>query len=554
MHHIKKVSSKTQTRQMVMSLVESEQDFEFYPTTNLMIDKIKSHIDEDYYFDAPSVLDCGAGDGRVLKALTDANKYAIEKSKPLLKSLDKDIYIVGTEFNAQTLIDKRCDVIFSNPPYSCFEQWATKLITEANSSYIYLIIPTRWSENKDIQRALELRRADVEIIGSFDFLDADRAARAKVDIVKISLSYGNRHNKSLKTDPFEIWFNENFKLQVSVTSHSEHELNEIDKRKLDTKLNNELVNGRDLVSTLESLYQRDLTKLIATYQSLSDIDPIILEELDVNLEGVKQALKLKIKNLKNRYWLELFDNLSKITDRLTAQSRKTLLSTLTANTHIDFTIENAHAIIIWVIKNANEYFDSQLICTVERMVEEANVVLYKSNQKTFGKEEWKYNREPTDLDNYSLDYRIVLSGIGGLNNDTWQRRNGLCENANNFLGDLSAIASNIGFNTQDMEKAKDHEWSGSDMHQFLYRDNENRGDRVLFEVRAYKNGNLHIKFNKDFICKLNVEFGRLKGWIKSATQASNEMDITVKQAAEYFGTNLKIENNTFLQLGFSQAA
>lgn len=53
--------------------------------------------------------------------------------------------------------------------------------------------------------------------------------------------------------------------------------------------------------------------------------------------------------------------MTEITSRLTYATRTSLLATLTANTNIDFTAGNIKRIVIWVIKNANKYFDSQML-------------------------------------------------------------------------------------------------------------------------------------------------------------------------------------------------
>ena len=45
--------------------------------------------------------------------------------------------------------------------------------------------------------------------------------------------------------------------------------------------------------------------------------------------------------------------------------------------------EPIYAVIMWVIKNANLYIDSQLLETYELMVAKCNVVLYKSNQRDY---------------------------------------------------------------------------------------------------------------------------------------------------------------------------
>ena len=55
-----------------------------------------------------------------------AHRYGIEKSQTLLNNLHEKVIILGTEFHEQSLIDKEMDVIFCNPPYSEYEEWARK--------------------------------------------------------------------------------------------------------------------------------------------------------------------------------------------------------------------------------------------------------------------------------------------------------------------------------------------------------------------------------------------------------------------------------------------
>lgn len=53
-------------------------------------------------------------------------------------------------------------------------------------------------------------------------------------------------------------------------------------------------------------------------------------------------------------------------------------------------------------------------------------------------------------------------------------------------------------------------------------------------VQKNKNGNIHIKFNQNFMNKINVIYGKLKGWISNPQDAKNEMDISIKEAVEHF--------------------
>lgn len=540
------------TAQLLRVVTDEEQDFEWYPTTDEIINCIKNDLYElgDYRHQAPSVLDCGAGDGRVLKALTTGDKYAIEKSRPLINALSRDIFVVGTEFQSQTLIDKQVDVVFSNPPYSQFEEWAAKIIREANCTYIYLVIPTRWQSNKLIAEAIEVREAKWKCLASFDFLNAERAARAKVDVIRFETGYRGRRGQS-KVDPFAVWFDEYFKIDASESELAKYRAEEEAQEELARSVSHELAIGGDIVSTLERFYQRDMDNLMNTYRALGNVDGNILRELDVNANGVRKALKQKIAGLKNLYWKELFDNLSRVTDRLTASSRKMMLAKLWQYAHVDFSASNAHAVLIWVIKNANTYFDDQLIELVERMTEKASVVSYKSNQRTFGAEEWRYARAPEGLSHYGLDYRIVLERCGGISTSSWGGSvRGLSERAADLLNDIRAVASNLGFDIKSHYGPRDVDWEAGKPHTFYYTNIYTGGKHMLFEARAFKNGNLHIKLNQELICRLNVEFGRLKGWIKSPKEAADELGVAQKDADQWFGANLQLDATKVLTLGF----
>ena len=191
-------------KQTLIDLKESNQDFEFYPTTTEIIAAVYHDINrrtkQNYLSRDYDLLEIGAGNGKVFKVIKGleqreaessyraklSGKFAIEKSEILINQLPADIAILGTDFWLQNLMDKKVDIIFSNPPYSQFEDWSAKIISEAFASEIYLVIPERWKTSETILRALKNRSAQFcEVIGNFDFLQADRVARSKVDLVRI---------------------------------------------------------------------------------------------------------------------------------------------------------------------------------------------------------------------------------------------------------------------------------------------------------------------------------------------------------------------------------
>ena len=285
------MTASAQRKRLLSAVVGTDQDFEFYPTTDQIIAAINH--DMGCFFkqrrefprvseNGPSILDIGAGDGETLLKLKASKRYAIEKSVPLLDAMPQNISVIGTVFEAQQLIDKQVDVIFCNPPYSQFEQWASKIIREARSRIIYLVVPGRWKKSQEITSALndrlpkwgsELSRLmldrgyskSVSTLGEYDFLTADRAARAKVELVRIQLGRG-------AADPFELWFNSTIEISrntdLSATSSS------YSKDQLAENLKTELVKGRDLIDILEQTYERDMQSLGDTYRQLENISCI----------------------------------------------------------------------------------------------------------------------------------------------------------------------------------------------------------------------------------------------------------------------------------------
>ncbi|EIF42759.1 hypothetical protein DOK_11866 [gamma proteobacterium BDW918] len=571
-------TAATTTRALVEQIKDYGQDAEWYPTTQPMLAKIRADLDAlvsaHELSETFSILDCGAGDGRALEYLskgtennrdgsigyvTRGKKYAIEKARPLIHAMDPSIYIVGADFYEQTLCDKDIAVTFSNPPYSDFVRWTEKLLMETRSGLVYLILPRRWKLEPRISNAIELRKAEATVIDSFDFMEGERKARAKVDIIRVELRSIRARWKDTEssTDPFELWFDTHFKIKAPTTSDFDPERPTARGPKA-AEIEKELVAGSDMVAVLVKLYNRDMDTLIRNYKALEQMDAELLRELGVNFKDIRAGLFAKISGCKHGYWQELFDRLQKITDRLTTDSREAMMQKLMSRTDVDFNGSNAYAILSWAMKNCNTYMDQQLIDVFERMVEKANIINYKSNQRTFGDENWRYCRRPDDLSHFSLDYRIVLERVGGLCNSEYMfernRHNGLSARAHFFLLDILTIAGNIGFDVQGKERPDDFEWESNKKKTFHFRDHTSGEDKILAEVRCFRNGNMHIKFDQSFVQRLSIEHGRLKGWIKSAAEAAEEMNVPVAVAAASFGSNLQIGPTNLLALGFTKAA
>ncbi|MEX2444472.1 MAG: DUF4942 domain-containing protein [Alkalispirochaeta sp.] len=531
----------------------SGQDFEWYPTTREILRAVYKDTRDIRVQGGRrgfSLLDCGAGDGKVFRVLEELHaeelanvtddderrrwenwpytitKYAIEKSRPLIEALPNDVFIVGTEFHDQSLIDKKVDIVFANPPYSEYQEWTEKILRETPAETVYLVIPVRWEDNQQIAAAIDRRAAHHRVLGDFDFeRSEDRRARARVQLVRFDLGTRNKY------DPFSIWFDEHFRIDVSEKRDriSEHQRTQ--------EVKQELISTRNFIPDLVRMYNQELDDLLGNYQALGSLDPDLLEELSVSLEGLKEALKLKIEGLKNVYWQVLFDRLTSVTERLTKKSREEMLRTLTQHTAVDFTESNILAVVLWVVKNANRYFDSQLLEVYSRLTEKECIRAYASNTRIVV-DDWRYLK--SEMTHYALDYRIVTHCYDNFDGYEYDKRNGIRSSTYDTIADVFVVASNLGIGVHPRDLVL-VQWSPGTKNEFRDQDG-----RLFVDIRAYRNGNVHFRFSPDFMRRLNVEAARLNGWVKSPREAAEEIGISPEEAADAFGRNLNLRAETAL--------
>ena len=544
---------------LVEELKQNNEDFEFYPTTKEMIKTIYDAAKGGEW------LDIGCGTCNFKKFFEELAKdaaieytkkeelyrqsnwndvyrpkeherakyisqyYVIEKSKTLIDRLDKDVIVLGTDFHNTLLIDKPVENIFCNPPYSEFEEWAAKIIFESNCNNIYLVIPQRWNSSEEIQKAIKESNSSARILGSFDFLHAERQARAKVDIVKITRNekqyYRSDSENQYNETAFDKWFDDTFKMS-NKKDLSEWEKEEVAREEIKNKL---VIGGTSKAQILVNLYDEEMQKFYEHFKAIAALDVEVLETIGIRKEAVKAALKKKASGAKIRYWKILMDELEEITERLTSETRKSMFDKFAKLQTVDFTIENIYPLIIWVLKNASSYYNDQLISFFKKLSSPDNVKPYKSNQKVFLRDEWRHSRfkDPEKVSHYTLDYRIIMSSVFDMD---YHGRLEKGYQTDRKLQDIFTIARNLGFEVGLCDIPS----SFGEKCTCLYKN----GNKVFMEYRAYKNGNMHVKFDIEFIKAMNVEVSRLLGWIRHKEDIKTEFPAEMAKGAEkYFKTN-----------------
>ena len=553
------------TTALVEQLKTEGEDFEFYPTTREMVKTIWNHRRRKWSDGSPkidsfgAVLDIGCGTCNFRRWVREfdeeaakepngdrktvgmGNYYVMEKSRILLDKLEPDIVVLGTDFHEATLIDKAVDTIFCNPPYREYEDWAARIITESVCKDIYLIIPRRWKKSEKIMLALKrlnlslephsVKRCefltvyqetltDVEVIGSADFLDAERTARAKVDILHICKKYTS------KDAAFDTFFDEVFGMPDTGKKYDfEHE----ERRSEADALKAELLTGKNKIEILCRGFDEKQKQLFEHFKTICGLDVEVLKAIGVRKDAVKEALKKNFEGLKNLYWQAAFDCLEEITSRLTSQSRKALLERFTILKTVDFTPSNIYALIVWVIKNANRYTEQQMIDFFMALSSKENVRNYVSNKRAFEEDRWRYTSRENRNTHYTLDYRIIVTkyALPGEAGYEWHDST-VRDVFQTKISDICTVANNLGFPVGLIDIPRSYGARGT------AKTTIGGKPETLFEFRCYQNENVHIKFNMEFMKALNVAVARKLGWIHKAADIAREFTPEMAQGAERY--------------------
>lgn len=573
---------KQSTLSIVQDLKEANQDFEWYPTTAAQIKIITDDIEKikkDYdftcrYREPVRLLDIGAGDGRVLEGIKatfdqednfNITTYAIEKA-PIHTATyrKKDITLLGTEFNQINFISKNCEIAFCNPPYSEFSTWLKTLISHLNFGVLYAIIPKRWINDPAINEAMVLRGLKyTKVLSESDFLNAERAARAKVHVVRFSFDdlvpeKSKSSSRSYRptigrntTDPFQLFIETELGLKKTYSQTTEKFSEYAEKERVRKEIttegsaSHELVVSKGILWALLDKYEIDLAKTLDQYKLISTIDSRLLQELGVCYDALRKGAKEKLLGYRNVYWSLLFEKLEALSERLTHKHKQDLLNKLYANA-LDFTYTNAVYIISYAVELGNELIEQSLLDVHQNLTRPDSISrYYKSNSHVYS-DDWRYTSGANKKSKYLLDFRFIHSSSSNFVTESY--KNGLNDGARGFVNDLMVAFKLLGYSSLHTTKSYD------DM---VYKDKLSvmgttpEGEVTeLVKITFYLNGNRHLKFNQDAMLRLNVTVSRLLGWVR------NKEEFTADSGSEEMVTDniwcirskMKISSNNVLMI------
>jgi SAM-dependent methyltransferase len=548
--------------QLVTRIKENNEDFEWYPTTQEIVNALQKHIEKisekpyrtEWSYNG-KVLDIGCGNGSFFekfcnkKEFKNVQKFGIEKSNVLAEQLPEDVILLGSDFHEQTLIDKKVDMIFCNPPYTQYDEWAEKIILQGNAENIALVIPVRWRNSERLKEALERRKYKADIIGTYDFNNAERKARATVDLIFISAmerKYNGYNYDEKIVDPFDLWFDETFKINADKTKQYDYSY----KEHIEKNVKNEIIAHGDTAEMLVQFYNKDMEHLYNNYRKLEELDADLLKELKVDIPSLKTSLKERLQGLKHIYWDLLFKKYDKMTSRLTSTGRNKVINRLNDNTAIDFTLHNIVQLTLWIIRHSNTLFEEQITEYFYSLCNSESIYRYKSN-KRWNEDDWRYIKETFEkkehfyrnereerlkkATHFQLDYRIVVKAWSNFDTSWYSPK--MTDSCRDFLSDTFIIAKNLGF---DVDFSLPDKYANIYLPDWSNFDVKTTDGKLFANVKLYKNGNRHIKFCKEFMQKLNVEMARINNWVQDKTEAMAEMDIPANIINQVWGSNLQI--------------
>lgn len=547
------------TQGTIDDLKSSGTDFEWYPTTDKMIDTVVADACSAHrHGQARSIIDIGAGDGRVLAAFKQSadfdltDYFGIEKSPNHVSRWPSEYTFLGGDFYESDISGNKVDITFSNPPYSDYERWTDQLIRRNYSTVIYLVLPSRWKNSKRITLALEHRDLVAEVILSDDFSTADRKARATVDVVRIvskrnaenvfrnSLTDDGEIGKGASpysfrcergSDPMDIWFDEMF---PNIAGMKEPE-----KTSCEAQENKAygLFKKTNTIDDLLMLYQIETDKVLKNYKAFDGMDMDFFSELNIDLDTIKKILKTRMNSLQNEFWNAFIHNYEPITSRLTKKYQAKIYENLISKSkNISFNATNALIVTQMVINMGNEYADDQVTDFFYALSNPKYVTLYKSNQKVFQRGDWRFNKDPSDRANrYTLDYRIIQPCLFGLRLNIVDRFEGY--EVNKVVNDICVVARLIGMKLPPECDGRDFvskDVCAGERLAVNYSEFGSGEETELFAIKFFANQNQHIYLSKEFAMRLNIYVGRLLGWVTSADEAFEEMKMK-NVSKEFFG-------------------
>jgi hypothetical protein len=381
-------------------------------------------------------------------------------------------------------------------------------------------MPVRWKNQKEITK--ELERYEATVIGEFDFSNADRDARGKVNLVRVNAKWKKdklekyTHQETVE-NAFERWVREYIA-----------DFEENPGRNWDEEREEALVLKKAPIDQLVDDYETEKANLGDAFKAIGKLPPEIIKLLGQDKASMLEIIRKAIEGLKSKYWRAAFDKLEPVQKRMTIKTRDRIFEQIGEFKTLDFNADNIYSVIIWIINNCNIGILDQIGEVFDEMTSKEYIEEYKSNRHWAKSDwrhtdkSWKYEKLPPRW-KLGLDYRIVVSTYFRYSYDKYS-----------VIDDFIVICRNLGFPIAP--HCQPHYDLHSTEQKFWTDDGE-----LAFTMRYYTgNKNAHLKINKKLLMKFNIEVAKIRKWMSDPGDVAEEFNVSKEEAAKLWNSGVAL--------------
>lgn len=317
---------------------------------------------------------------------------------------------------------------------------------------------------------------------------------------------------------------------AAVYDSSEHGLKKL--------TSSEIVATAKNIFEMEKLYKSERKSIIDCFKQLDTISTTAIYEIGITREDLERQLEEKLQSLNHRFWNALFQNVFDAEGQFALKAKQIAMDQVfgrddSALKNMPFSAENAKFFTNRLYELLDQRSSGDFIELIKCAISPMNVTPYTSNPINLDTVKWEDDEYwVTEEDREALgccrfNKKIVSTQLFGRRvgySEYDIRGSQVSRDINNILLDTATLAQQVGITDLDTESMGDSQASLRNRIDVLSTNGNSKNP--VFSTTLYKNGKLHLTLSDEFALRLNIVFGKSKGWLSDAKQAYKELDIT----------------------------
>lgn len=483
--------------------IYTEQDNQFYPTPQKLIDKMVEGLDVAY---CNTILEPSAGKGNIVETIIAKYKSRFKFSNNInvdidCIELDNNLRLILKDKGYNVVWDnfltynpfKKYDLIIMNPPFKNGEEHLLKALDlQKDGGSIICILNAETIKNsysnqrKVLINLLNKYNADIQYIDNA-FMESERKTNVEIALIKINIEKVEEENpwweKFQKAEEYKSQTLETNEIIIDDFIQKAIQLYNIE-----VKSTLELIKHYNTLAKHincnfgDDIYNKPILKLTLSKKS-NNYDTVTINQY---LEQVRL-----------KYWRGLFAN-PKFTSKLTSNMQTQYREEIYNLKNYEFNKFNINNLMIEMNASIQQGVKTTIIELFDKLtINHSYYPECKNNIHYYNG--WKTNKA------HKINYKVIVPCYGVFSEKIW---------GGNFqpykaIDVLQDIEKTLNYLDGNMTKSVD-------LHSVINqaKDNPKNIECKFFKVTFYKKGTCHITFtNQELIDKFNIYVGKNKNWL-----------------------------------------